>query len=113
MLEEFDDNVTVGQVIKRIYDCDLFGETLQVFHILEITDVNKNIDYEMVYNYKGGRLSFEANGVGFQNIDGDDAYHSFYEEDLRKMKVISREEFDEYNWIYNDILRRLTDLIKS
>lgn len=142
LLEQFDDNVAVGQVIsklkqdeisaqqketeeidkvkkdfknvylKRIYDCDLFGETLQVFHILEITETRKTIDYETVYNYKGNKLSFEANGINFQTIDGDDVYHSFYEEELRKMTVIGREEYNVYNNHYSYIKTKLIDLIK-
>lgn len=142
MLEQFDDNVTVGQVIsklkqdeisakqketeeidkvekdfkdvhlKRIYDCDLFGETLQVFHILEIVDTGKDTNYETFYSFKGSKISFEYNGINFQEIDGDNVYHSFSEKQLREMKVISKEEYNAYNNHYSYIKTKLTDLIK-
>ena len=98
--------------LKRIYDCDLFGETLQLFHILEITSTHKTIDYITVYAYKGGRLSFERNGIAYQTVYGDDIYYSFSEKELRQMTIITKEEHDKYNWHYNEISKKLTDLIR-
>ena len=98
--------------LKRIYDCDLFGETLQLFHILEITDTHKTTDYKTVYEYKGSKLSFERNGIAYQTIYGDDVYYSFSEEDLRQMTVITKEEYNKYNWHYNEISKKLDDLIR-
>ncbi len=141
LLEQFDDNVTVGQAIsklkqdeisakqketeeidkvkkdfkdvylKRIYDCDLFGETLQVFHMLEVPGYARDINCNLYYFVTRSRISFSPQDINFRGLQ-ERTTDTFSEGELRKMKVISREEFDEYSWIYNDICRRLTELIK-
>lgn len=139
-LREYDDSVTVGQLIskleqeeisakqietekinkvkedfkdiylKRIYDCDLFGEILQVFHIEEIVDTGKDTSYETFYYFKGSKISFEYNGINFQEIDGDDVYHSFSEEDLRQMTPLTKEEYEYYKSKFESIREQLKNI---
>lgn len=98
--------------LKRIRNCNLFGETLQVYHIEEITGHTMCDDFSLSYFVKGSKISFSPRDINFRKLKYGDTYDAFSALELRKMTVISREEFDEYNWIYNDISRRLTDLIK-
>ena len=96
--------------LKRIYDCDLFGEILQVFHIEEIVDTGKDTSYETFYYFKGSKISFEYNGINFQEIDGDDVYHSFSEEDLRQMTPLTKEEYEYYKSKFESIREQLKNI---
>ena len=99
--------------LKRIYNCDLFGETLEIFHIKEITDINKTTEYINIYSIDAQKISFTYEGVNFRHLKGDSCYHTFSEKDLRDMVVISKEDFDTYNYKYNELNRMLTNLIKN
>ena len=142
LLEQFDDNVTVGQAIsklkqdeisakqketeeidkvkkdfkdvylKRIYDCDLFGETLQVFHILEIPGYARDTNCNLYYFVTGSRISFSPQDINFRGLQ-ERTTDTFSEGELRKMKVISREEYGDCCKQYNHIKSILFDLIKS
>lgn len=98
--------------LKRVHNCNLFGETLEVYHIEEITGHTMCDDFTLSYFAKGSKISFSPRDINFRKLKYGDTYDTFSALELRKMTIISREEFDEYNWIYNDISRRLTDLIK-
>jgi hypothetical protein len=99
--------------LKRVDNCDLFGDTLEIYHIKEITDTNKTTDYTLIYHINAEKLSFTYKGVNFQHIKGDNVYHTFSEKDLRGMLVIDKEEFEKYNFKYNEISKILTNLVKE
>ena len=97
--------------LKRIYDCDLFGETLQVFHILEVPGYARDIKCNLYYFVTGSRISFGPQDINFRGLQ-ERTTDTFYEEELRKMKVISREEYGDCCKQYNHIKSILFDLIK-
>ena len=141
MLEQFDDNVTVGQAIsklkqdeisakqketgeidkvkkdfknvylKRIYDCDLFGETLQVFHIIEITGYAKSYDCNSFYFVTGSRLAFSPQDINFRKLQ-ENTTDTFSEEELREMTKITVYEYRKYKAKYNVLTNELKNLIK-
>ncbi len=98
--------------LKRIYDCDLFGETLEVYHIEEIVDTGKNTDYKTFYYYKGTKLSFEYRGINFQEIGGETVYQSFSEDDLRQMTPLTKEEYEYYKSKFESIREQLKNIIE-
>lgn len=141
-LKEYDNSVTVGQLIckleqeeisakqketeeiekvkkdfkdvylKRIFDCDLFGDTLQIFHIEEITNTSKTTQYKTIYYFKGSRLSFDKTGTNKIEIFGNDSYHTFSFEDLNDMVVIGKKEYVDYIQHHEQITESLNSLIK-
>lgn len=142
MLEQFDDNVTVGQVIKKIredrkekdleeeYIFDalkeeyndsylkvveeggLFGRTLSVYHIEEIISKERTTDWELYYTARVKRLQFTSTEVFDANMDGDDVYFSFSEVDLRAMTKITEEDFEDYIFKCNEIKGKLAKIIE-
>lgn len=141
MLEQFDDNVTVGQAIsklkqdeisaqqketeeidkvkkdfknvylKRIYDCDLFGETLQVFHIEEIIGHTMCEDFSLSYFVKGSKMSFSPQDINFRKLQ-ENTTDTFSEEELRQMTKITVYEYKKYKAKYNGLTNELKNLIK-
>ncbi len=141
MLEQFDDNVTVGQVIKKIkgdlaennkeeestfrrvqeeykdsylkfLDPDaLFGRTLNVYHIEEITAKEKSTDWETFYTLKGNKLEFTKREVFELGMNGEDIHHSFSETQLKEMTKITEKEFKDYVFEYERIKGKLAKII--
>lgn len=141
MLEQFDDNVTVGQVIsklkqdeisakeketekinkvkedfknvylKRIYDCDLFGETLEVYHIEEIIAHTICTDYNLVYYIKGSKIMFSHQDIIYRKL-GEDTTDTFSEEELRGMTKIAVYDYKKYKAKYSQLANELKNLIR-
>lgn len=142
MLEEFDDNVTVGQVIKKIredqkekdleeeYIFDalkeeyndsylkvieqdgLFGRTLSVHHIQEITSKERTTDWELIFNIKGRRFQFTPNEVFGADVDEERAYSSFSAQGLKAMTKITEKDFNDYVFKYKEIKDKLAKIIE-
>lgn len=141
MLEQFDDNVTVGQVIsklredeisakqketeeidkvkkdfkdvylKRVYDCDLFGETLKVYHIEEIIGHTMYEDYTLGYFVSGSKISFSLRDINFRKFK-ENTSDTFSEEELRGMTKITEKDFEDYIFKYKEIKSKLAKIIE-
>lgn len=122
MLEEFDDNVTVGQAIsklkqdeisakqketeeidkvkedfsntylKELDEHSLFGRTLNIYHLKDYVRSERTTDWSLIYYFEGSKISFSKGDIH----RGDFCSNSFSEEDLRDMTKITKEEFEEY-----------------
>lgn len=142
ILEEFDDNVTVGQVIKKIkrdlaentkeeesafqrireeykdsylkfLDADaLFGRTLSVYHIEEVTAKERDTDWELCYTVKGKKVEFTNREVFELNMNGTDVYHSFSEMQLKELTKITEKDFKDYVFEYDRIKNKLAKIIE-
>jgi len=142
MLEEFDDNVTVGQVIKKIkgdlaentkeeestfqriqkeyknsylkfLDADaLFGRTLSVYHIEEVIFRERDTDWSMHYTVKGKKIEFTNREVFELNMNGTDIHHSFSEMQLKEMTKITEKDFKDYVFEYDRIKDKLAKIIE-
>lgn len=142
LLEEFDDNVTVGQIIKKIKgdqesnnkeeestfrrikkeyggsylkvfdDCPLYGRNLDIYFIEEITSKERTTDWDLVYMIKGKRLNFSKRNIIEKNMSGTNVNDTFSESDLEEMTKISKEEFEEYVSKYTEIKDKLAKIIE-
>lgn len=141
-LKEYDDSFTLGQLIskleqeeisakqietekinkvkedfkdvylKRIYDCNLFGKTLEIYHIEEITDSTMCTDYSLSYFVSGTKIAFSSQDINFRKLKENNTLDTISEKDLREMKIISRDEYYYYKTSYNEIRRQLDNLIE-
>lgn len=97
--------------LKRIYDCDLFGETLQVFHILEIPGYARDTNCSLYYFVTGSRLAFSPQDINFRKLQ-ENTTDTFSEEELREMTKITVYEYRKYKAKYNVLTNELKNLIK-
>ena len=142
MLEQFDDNVTVGQAVsklkqeellakqketeeinkvkedfsntylKELDEHPLFGRTLNIYHLKDYVRSERTTDWSLIYYFEGSKTSFSERDIHRVDFNPDRCGNSFSVEELREMKVISREEYNAYNNHYSYIKTKLTDLIK-
>jgi hypothetical protein len=142
MLEEFDDNITVGQVIKKIKgdqkstnqeeessfkrikkeyegsylkvvdDDTFYGRSLSVYFIEEITSKERTTDWDLVYKLKGKKISFTSRDIYEVGMNGTDIHYSFLETELQEMTKIPKEKFEQYAFKYNEIKDKLAKIIE-
>ena len=96
--------------LKRIEDCNLFGKTLEIYHIEEITDSTKCTDYSLSYFVRGTKIAFSSQDINFRKLQ-EDTTDAFSEEDLRQMTSITEDGYYYYKTKYNEIRRQLDNLI--
>ena len=93
--------------LKRIYKCPIYGKTLEVHHIEDITTKERTTDWELIYTVIGIRLSFSSRDVNYRVLVNT----KFTEKDLRAMEIITASNYIEYMDRYNDISEQLEQLI--
>lgn len=98
--------------LKKIYDCNLFGKTLEIYHIEEITDSTMCTDYSLSYFVSGTKIAFSSQDINFRKLKENNTLDTISEKDLREMKIISRDEYYYYKTSYNEIIRQLDNLIE-
>jgi hypothetical protein len=97
--------------LKRIYDCNLFGKTLQVFHIEEVTDSTKCTDYSLSYFVSGTKIAFSPQDINLRKLKEKNTLDIISEKDLREMTSITEDGYYYYKTKYNEIRRQLDNLI--
>ncbi len=141
-LEDFDANLTVAQLkealaqeeavnklkekkeiedvksefeniyLKEIEKCPIFGETLNAYYLKKYVRNERTTEWSLIYYFKGEKVSFSKRNINKRDFNPDRSGESFSEKDLRKMSVITKEEYDKYIWHYNEISKQLKNLIK-
>jgi hypothetical protein len=141
-LEDFDANLTVAQLkealsqeeavnklkekkeiedvksefeniyLKEIKKCPVFGETLNAYYLKKCVRNERTTEWSLIYYFKGEKVSFSKRNINKRDFNPDRSGESFSEKDLRKMSVITKEEYDKYIWHYNEISKQLKNLIK-
>lgn len=142
-LGEFDDTLTVGELIRKLEaeqktekekevatigkvkadfkdvylklldESGLFGRTLEVYHIEEIFGSERTDRWELIYHIKGTKMSFSKGDISNRSFNERATYDTFSEEELRGMEVITKEQFEDYEFRHNMIVKQLGDLIES
>lgn len=98
--------------LKRFNDKSIFGKTLEVFNIIEITDKSRTTDWKFVYFVKGTRISFCKRDLYINDLKGNRVDETFTQKQLSEMTKISEIEYMEYLKEFNNITNRLKSLIK-
>ncbi len=98
--------------LKIIDDCTLFGETLNVYCLKDYARSERTTDWGLIYYFEGTKISFSSGKINKRDFNSKDCNNSFDEKELRRMTIITKEEYNQYNWHYNKISKKLTDLIR-
>lgn len=93
-------------------DGGLFGDELEVYHILMIDTECYTTEYNRMYKCVGSRISFNNLNVHKRDLTSN-AHDLFSEEELRKMTVITKEEHNEYELKYKAFQTLLKGIIKD
>ena len=78
----------------------------------DYTRSERTTDWNLIYYFEGTKISFSSGRTNKRNFNPERCGESFGEKELRQMTVITKEEYDKYNWHYNEISKKLTDLIR-
>ena len=97
--------------LKIIDEEHMFGKTLNVYHIKDITRTERCTDWSLVYYAKGSKLSFSERDIFYRTFKPNTTYDSFSKDDLKEMTKITKEEYDEYMKQYSVITAMLTEIV--
>lgn len=98
--------------LKRYTDT-IYGETLEIIHIENIISSKRTENWELIYHFKGVRISFSQRDIYFKEINGNENYDYLTEYELKNIEKISVEDYDEYHSQYTDIYTRLNLLMNG
>ena len=98
--------------LKIIDEDNIFGKTLHIYNLKNYVRSERDTDWNLNYYFEGSKLDFSERNLGRRDFNPKRCGDSFSEKELRQMTVITKEEYDKYNWHYNYISSKLNDLIK-
>jgi len=98
--------------LKEIEECSLFGKTLNIYYLKDYVRSERTTDWNLIYYFSGTKLSFSKGRINKRDFNPERCGESFSEKELRQMIVITEEEFNKYNWHYDEISKKLNDLIR-
>ena len=98
--------------LKELYEHSLFGKTLNIYCLKDYVRSERTTDWNLVYYFEGAKISFSKREIHKGDFNPNSCSNSFNKEELRQMTVITKEEYDKYNWHYNEISKKLDDLIR-
>lgn len=140
-LREYDDSVTVGQLItklkedqelaeqedlelenyvkskfentylKFIDDDSIYGKELNVIELKNFVRKERTTDWEFTYYFEGNRISVSDRSLYYIDFNPIRCGNSFSFKDLTNMSKITKEEYLKYKWEFEDIKKRLTNLL--
>ena len=90
----------------------LFGKTLNIYSLKNYIRSERTTDWDLIYYFEGSEIAFSKRGISKRDFNPERCVDSFDEKELRKMTIITKEEYDKYKWHYNEISKKLTDLIR-
>ena len=140
-LEEYSDDLTIGELKNQLmsaidkakleeeneinkvkakfngtylktFEESVFGKTLKVIHIEEITNQTRTTNWDLCYYVRGEVIIFNSREVFFKKFDEHKIFDTFTEERLSDMEVITKEEYDTYVNKYDRIHSELKELIE-
>lgn len=98
--------------LKEREECTFFGKTLNIYYLKDYTRSERTTDWNLIYYFEGTKISFSSGRTNKRNFNPKRCGDSFGEKELRQMTIITKEEYDKYKWHYNEISKKLTDLIR-
>jgi len=100
-----------GSYLKRLTDCHLFGKTLGVIHIGEISFGAMSTSWERLYSIKSGtKITFNRMGIGKIEQSGNTLYS---EKELNEFKIIDESEFRLWRGRWNYIKEKLKSILSE
>ena len=97
--------------LKIVDEEHIFGKTLNIYHIKEITSTERCTDWSLVYHVKGTKLSFSERDSYCRTLNPNKDRFGFSEEELKEMIKITKDEFKEYMNQHSVIKSMLTNII--
>ena len=98
--------------LKIIDEDNIFGKTLNIYSLKNYIRSERTTDWDLIYYFEGSKIAFSKRGISKRDFNPERCVDSFDEKELRKMTIISKEEYNMYNWHYGEISKKLTDLIR-
>ena len=99
--------------LKFLDEEHMFGKTLNIYHIKEITRTERCEDWSLVYYAKGSKISFSEREAYSRVFKPNTTHDSFSKEELREMTKITKQEYDKYVSQYSAIRLTLTNIVEG
>lgn len=140
-LKEYDDSVTIGQLItklkeeqelaeqedleledfvkskfentySKVVDGDsLYGKELNIIELKSFVRKERTTDWDFIYYFEGSRMSLSDRSLYHNNFDPNRCGNSFSLTELKEMTKISEIEYLEYKKEFEIIKNRLKKLL--
>ena len=98
--------------LKIIDEDNIFGKTLNIYNLKNYIRSERTADWDLIYYFEGSKIAFSKRGISKRDFNPERCVDSFDEKELRKMTIISKKEYNMYNWHYGEISKKLTYLIR-
>lgn len=142
LLEEHDQDITLGELLQKIEneqekleqekldrincyrtkykDCyfkeidedSISGKTLRVYYIMRLEKTGLTEEYKTFYHVSGNKISFSPRDLNFRGIDPQHVWTTFTEEQLDSMQIITKGEYEGYVEKYYKITKELKEILK-
>ena len=140
-LREYDDSVTVGQLItklkgeqelaeqeelelenyvksefestylKFIDEDSIYGRELNVIELKNFVRKERTEDWDFIYYFEGNKIKLSDRALYHREFNTKRCGDSFSLKDLINMSKITKEEYLKYKWEFEDIKKQLTNLL--
>lgn len=97
--------------LKEIDEGGMFGKTLNIYCLNNYVRSERTTDWDLIYYFEGSKVAFSSGRINRRYFNPKDCNYSFGEDELRRMTIITKEEYDKYNWEYEEIFKKLNHLI--
>jgi hypothetical protein len=98
--------------LKHKEDDSLWGNTLNIYHILSLGQHGKTTDWETFYSIEGYKIRFTSRDVMIKEIDPNVDYDAFTEAELDSMEFITEQEYKTYTQKYKQIVNELKQILE-
>jgi hypothetical protein len=94
--------------IKKINNDRIFGKTIEIYQIEEITGRERTTDWIFIYSFKGNLISFSKKYINY-----NEDFWSFSKEELEEAEIISESQYNLYLKQYQEIENKLQNILDN
>ena len=94
--------------VKIINNDRIFGKTIEIYQIEEITGRERTTDWIFIYSFKGNLISFSKKYINY-----NEDFWSFSKEELEEAEIISESQYNLYLKQYQEIENKLQNILDN
>ena len=94
--------------IKRINNDRIFGKTIEIYQIEEITGRERTTDWIFIYSFKGNLISFSKKYINY-----DENFWSFSKKELEQAEIINESQYNLYLNQYQEVENKFQNILDN
>jgi hypothetical protein len=94
--------------IKKINNDRIFGKTIEIYQIEEITGRERTTDWIFIYSFKGNLISFSKKYINY-----DENFWSFSKKELEQAEIINESQYNLYLNQYQEVENKFQNILDN